>query len=245
MAETGEDLKTIMELMGHSDVGMTMRYVHTNTKKKRAAVDQGVPAVRVRRALAALAQQLPMGRSLSGLRIYADGREVAVRDAGAAWQPETGQTVLDFGIDELVRSVERLEREPAPGSEPPDALRARLAFERALRLEDDDPKAAAAAYRRALQLDAELVDAYVNLGRILHEQGEVREAAQFYDRALEHCPDDPVIHFNLALALEDTRGVEPAIRHYEQALDLDPTFADAHFNLAGLCEQVGRGAFAP
>ena len=58
-----------------------------------------VPAARVRRALAALARELPPERPLSGLRIHAHGSEVAVCDGRASWQPETGQTLFRFGVD--------------------------------------------------------------------------------------------------------------------------------------------------
>src|SRR3989304_1775421 len=50
-------------------------------------------AARGRRALAALARELPEGRPLSGTRIYADGRRVAVADAGGAFEPESGQAL--------------------------------------------------------------------------------------------------------------------------------------------------------
>ena len=198
-----------------------------------------VPASRVRLALAGLAAKLPDGGSLAGLRIFADGREVAVRDGTAAWQPGTGQIVFDFGLDELARRIEGLGMRNATGAET-DVERAREAFSAALDLEDEDPKAARDAYRRALELDPELVDAYVNLGRLVHEAGDAREAAHLYHLALERSPDDPILHFNLALAQEDLRGPERAVAHYQRCLALDPDFADAHFNLASLCEQLGR-----
>jgi tetratricopeptide (TPR) repeat protein len=199
----------------------------------------------VRRALAALARELPEGRPLSGVRIYADGRDVAVCDTGGAWQPETGQTCLAFEVDGLARLAEavRAERRPAdPG--PGDAERAQLAFERGIDLEDEDPKRAARAYREALAIDPDLADALVNLGRLVHEGGEAAEAVSLYERALAITPDDPILHFNLALALEDARGALAAAGHYERALALDPAFADAHWNLAGLCEALGRRADA-
>jgi tetratricopeptide (TPR) repeat protein len=211
----------------------------------RGLLEARVPAARVRRALAALAAELPEGRPLSGVRIVADGRQVAVHDAGGAWQPETGQTCLAFEVDGLARLAEavRAERRPA-GPGPGDAARAQLAFERGIDLEDEDPKRAAAAYREALALDPGLADALVNLGRLVHEGGEAAEAVRLYERALALTPDDPILHFNLALALEDARGAEAAAEHYERALALDPGFADAHWNLAGLCEALGRRAEA-
>ena len=205
-------------------------------------LERKISAARVRRALAAILEQLPPGRPLSGVRIYADGRDVAVYDGAASWHAETGQALLDFEVDSLARAVDDLKSQPR--ERPSDCDEAGLAFERALELEDEDPKAAANAYARALKLDPELVDAYVNMGRIAHEQGDPREAVRLYHFALERTPDDPVVHFNLALALEDTTGSDPAIAHYERALTLDPDFADAHFNLAGLCEEAGRGADA-
>jgi excisionase family DNA binding protein len=203
---------------------------------------RNIPMARVRRALAALVRELPPERSLSGLRIWADGRNVAVRDDGAAWEPETGQAILDFEVDGLAQKVEELR--PADATVSPEGEthdRALAEFERAIDLEDHDPAAACDAYGRALALDPNLVDAWVNLGRIAHESGSAAEAVRLYHEALERSPEDPVIHFNLALALEDARGPGPAAAHYERALELDPTFADAHFNLASVCEKLGRG----
>lgn len=210
----------------------------------KALLEASVPAARIRRAIAALVRELPEERPLSGLRIFADGRDVAVRHEGARWQPATGQTLLDFEVDRLAELVEQARKGAAPAAPADDGARGREAFEEALGLEGRDAAAAIAAYRRALAHDPHLVDAYVNLGRLCHESGDAREAARLYHLALEQSPDDPVLHFNLALALEDTLGAAAAIAHYERALALDPDFADAHYNVAGLYEQAGRGADA-
>ncbi|MDJ0853551.1 MAG: tetratricopeptide repeat protein [Myxococcota bacterium] len=207
----------------------------------RELLEARVPAARVRRALAALARELPPERPLSGLRIHAHGSEVAVCDGDASWQPETGQTLFRFGVDTLAREVELVrEARSRPTPDAAIAVRARAEFENGLDLEDDAPAAACAAYRRALELDPGLVDALVNLGRLEHEAGRAKDAAALYREALERCADDAVIHFNLALALEDSEGPEAAARAYERAIALDADFADAHYNLAGLCEQLGR-----
>ena len=209
----------------------------------KALLDAGVPAARIRRAVAALARDLPEGSSLSGLRIFADGRDMAVGVAGERWQPATGQTLFEFEVDQLAQLVEQKRAAPvAAGSDP--ASLARDAFEQALGLEDRDAGAAADAYERALAFDPTLSDAYVNLGRLRHESGDAREAVRLYRLALEGSPEDPVLHFNLALALEDTLGADAAIEHYERALVLDPDFADAHYNVAGLYEEGGRGTDA-
>ena len=210
----------------------------------KGLLEARVPAARVRRALAALARELSPERPLSGLRIYADGRDVAVCNGETAWQPETGQLVLDFELDSLAQLVDDARRaRPEPGAAGAGA-RARSEFERALDLEDEAPAEAALAYRRAVALDPDLVDAWINLGRLVHEAGDATQAVVLYREAAARSPGDPIVHFNLALALEDAEGPAAAAAAYQAALALDPEFADAHFNLAGLCEQLGRPAEA-
>ena len=203
-------------------------------------IRRSVPSARVARALAALAEALPPERPLSGLRIHADGREVAVREGPHRWNPETGQTLFDFELDELAEQVEKVPERPLTAGEAPAEVEALRFFEQALALEDADPVAACTAYARALELDPELADAYVNLGCLAHEAGRAGDAVALYRQALERSPGDPVIHFDLALALEDTGDPATAARHYERAVALDPGFADAHYNLGELCQQLGR-----
>ena len=205
-----------------------------------------IPPRRVRHALNELATQLPPDRPLSGVRIYADGRRVVARDGGTAWQPDSGQVVFAFEVDELARAARRVvpARERSNRAEPrsPGPTQSALAwFERALAREQRaDVAGACEAYRRALELDADMADAHINLGRLLQEQGDVAEAARLYHLAIECNPDDPVAHYNLAIALEDQRHFAAAVAHYQRALAYDSEFADAHFNLGRLLDRLGR-----
>ncbi len=222
-------------------VGSGYRFDFQDVVALRAAHEltrQKVPPAGVRRAVERLAQELGRDRPLSGLRLFADGRRVAVRDGGTAWQPETGQILLEFDVAELAAEVSAIR--DAPRAARKRRARAEESFERGVELETSDASAAAAAYAAAIAEDPDLVDAYVNLGRLRHEAGDPGAAMRLYLQALERQPDDPLLHFNLAVALEDSEGPQKAVTHYERALELDPGFADAHYNVAGLYELMGR-----
>jgi tetratricopeptide (TPR) repeat protein len=209
-----------------------------------------VPPRRVKRALSELLRQLPPERPLSGIRISAAGGRVVVRDHDSVWQPESGQLLLDFAVDELARKsgAAQLGHTPPSATGLPAGRSSGNAeeesaadwFERAVDLEDDDPEAARAAYQRALELDPDLGDAYVNLGRLAHQAGDPTTAARCYHLALARDDLDPVTHYNLALALEDLASNSDAVAHYSRAVALNPAFADAHYNLSQLLTRLGR-----
>jgi tetratricopeptide (TPR) repeat protein len=114
-------------------------------------------------------------------------------------------------------------------------------YDRGCALEACDPGAAADAYRRALAGQPDLADAHNNLGRLLHDRGDLAGAESCYRLAICAAPAAAALYwFNLGVVVEDQgRGAE-AIAAYERALELDPAIADAHFNLARLCELRGR-----
>jgi tetratricopeptide (TPR) repeat protein len=192
---------------------------------------------RVRSALRKLKEQLPEGRPLRGVHIRAEGDRIVVEDGGAAWTPESGQILFDFETRELARKVAPIQLRARDGD-------ASDWYERGCDLEDTAPDEARDAYRRALDLDPEMADAWVNLGRLLHESGDARAAAQHYRKAIELRPDDVIALFNLGVALEDLRMPEEAILAYRTALAADAGCADAHYNLAQLYEGRGDAAAA-
>lgn len=199
-----------------------------------------VPARRVRAALRRLREQLPEGRGLAGVSIAADGERVVVRQGGALWRPESGQTVFDFEVRDLAEKVAPLLRRPSENRE----LSAADWYEWGCDLEDGAPAQAKDAYRRALALDPAHPGANLNLGRLLHQAGDPAAAEAHYRRALEARPGDAVALFDLGVALEDRGRPAEALASYRRALEVEPGLGDAHHNAARLCERLGRRAEA-
>jgi tetratricopeptide (TPR) repeat protein len=199
-----------------------------------------VPPRRIHGALRKLARELPLGRSLSELRITAAGQQVVVQEGDAAWNPESGQLQIDFAVVRFPRRDGKRTRHvgsPVPVKAPPTAAEW---FDLGEALEETQPGDALSAYASALALDPRHADAHVNLGRLLQLAGRITEAVDHYQCSLRCGGLDPIAAFNLGTALEELGRWEEAIEAYTQAFRVDRGFADAHFNLARLYEQLGR-----
>jgi len=199
-----------------------------------------IPPRRVRRALDRLKQQLPTGRPLSGVQIVARGDRVLVRNGDAVWNAESGQGQFDFDVAELARKARPHARQAARRAlEEAAGFDAKQWQELGAELEAVAGDEARDAYRRALELDPYLVQARVNLGRLLHEAGRLDAAREHYRLALSVAPHDVTALFNLGVALEDLGLEDAAVTAYRDAIQSDPRCADAHFNLARLLERRG------
>ena len=200
-----------------------------------------IPQRKVRRVLQRLRDQLPEGRSLTGVRITADGERVIVRDGEVVWNPESGQSLFDFAVADIAaKAAPLIHRNAANARERPHELDADEWYQLGCELEMSSIEEAKDAYERALKVESDHPDANVNLGRILHEQGAPALAEKHYRAALEGDPDHETAAFNLGVALEDLGRTADAVRAYKRAIALDPGNADAHYNLAGIYERRGQ-----
>jgi tetratricopeptide (TPR) repeat protein len=206
----------------------------------RALLEAKIPRRRITRSLEDLRRRLPEQMPLSGLSISAVGDRVVVRDGQNHFQVDDGQYVLGLDVsveNGVIRVVEHKEK-AAP--ETPPAATAEDWFDKALHLEDTDPKAAQAAYEHAVKLEPTYSAAWINLGRLLHTRHDEKKAELVYRRALQECGADPVLLFNLGVVLEDMGKLDEAVNAYQSAITEDPTLADGHFNLARLYEALGK-----
>jgi tetratricopeptide (TPR) repeat protein len=131
---------------------------------------------------------------------------------------------------------------PFPFADPQAALAAKYFIEGS-RLDDGDERKmedAAAAYRKALVIDPDLVPAIVNLANIHYARDELIEAQALYERAIGLDPDCFEAHFNLGNILHDLGRYPGALGCYRDAVALNPGYADAHFYLAVTLEKLGH-----
>ncbi|HEX2248921.1 MAG TPA: tetratricopeptide repeat protein [Gemmatimonadales bacterium] len=200
-----------------------------------------VSSRRIRNALCGLARQLPTGRSLTEIKITPYGQGLLVHDGDSAWNPESGQLQMEFAAAELANSPAPQPRSLRPVMHRPRSTQAAWDwFDLALELEDADPAAAVRAYGEALSQDPTLIDAHVNLGRLLQLAGQIEQAIEHYRLSVKAAGADPTPAFNLGTALEQLGRWNEALTAYRRALATDGCFADAHFNIARLYEQLGR-----
>ncbi len=204
----------------------------------------GLLASRVRirdvaEAIGALKKTLPrVTRPLQELRITSDGRRVVVRASEGAFEPATGQLVLDFDVTTLRDDVVRLLR-------PSSATAGQTAYDYYTRASalDEDPATydeAEVLYSHAIRFDPHLAIAYTNLGNVRFRRGDESGALGLYRTALDIDPLQPEAHYNIGYVSLEHGDARTAVTHFEQALKADARFADAHFNLAMALERLSE-----
>jgi len=181
-------------------------------------------------ALGNIRATLPPGAVLTALALAASGRDLVVREGAHTWEVSSGQYPLP-----LTESTPTVTALNAPRVRPRTHLDAETHYARGHALEESDIAAARAAYVDALNAHHDHLDARINLGRLLHLEGELKEAEAVYRAAKR---SNALLSFNLGILMEDLSREEEAIAAYREALAQDPSLHDAHFNLSLLHERA-------
>jgi tetratricopeptide (TPR) repeat protein len=228
-----------------------------SVKAAKELIDRGATLQAVRRNLGALRQQLPsMERPLERLRVLSNGDQIAVVADDVAFEPMSGQLVMDFMVRNLETRVAEVmqlaPREETPAPTPKTAVAEDLStrsaygwFTRGCNLDEEgQAEAAVEAFHHALALDPSLAAAHTNLGNIAHRDGRRGDAREYYEKALALDPEQPEARYNLANVLDEIGESQLAIAEWTRVAAICPGFADAHFNLGAALARQGAGPAA-
>lgn len=117
-------------------------------------------------------------------------------------------------------------------------ISARVLFEQAALIGDEQPEEAAALYRQAITLDPSDAWPWNNLGNLLAELGRKEEAESAYRQAISLDPGYAWPWSNLGNLLAHLERKEDAESAYRQAISLEPGNAAPWNNLGALLEGV-------
>jgi tetratricopeptide (TPR) repeat protein len=204
----------------------------------RGLLGEHVPVSKIGRVLKSLRRQIG-DRPLTRLKVFADGDRVVAWDGKSRWQPDSGQFLLNFDAASMVRRASQVAKLPEPGPKLP-RLTAAQWCDLAMEIEDRSPLEARAAYHHALDIEPDNVVAHINLGRLLHAEGNLIGAQAHYRNVVDHDATCGLAWYNLGVVCEDTDRLNEALVCYERAVEVEPTLADAHYNLALLYERMSR-----
>ena len=86
-------------------------------------------------------------------------------------------------------------------------------------------------FQKAIQLNPQYSNAYINLGNVYYEKHIPDKAIQLYEKAIELNPQNAPAYENMGNAYADKGNLDKAIQLYEKAIDLNPQDSGAYFNL--------------
>ena len=95
--------------------------------------------------------------------------------------------------------------------------------------ETGDTVRAINSFQKAVELDPELIDGWINLGQ-LHAALNNDIAADFFDAAVAVDPDNILALHAKAFYLSDLNDLEGALEMYREIVRVDPQYEEAYFN---------------
>jgi tetratricopeptide (TPR) repeat protein len=167
----------------------------------------------------------------------------------SAFNPENGEPVYDFRALSHFRRIRELRNKglslrqidcelhgqmnlfPDPPGTVVQISTHLTAFEEALLLHERGDQRAPSYYRKAIDENDFVEDAYCNLGIIEFESGNIGRAFDCFTQALKKDPRHFEAHYNLAYLYFETGDLRLARIHYEMAGEIDPAVASVFFNL--------------
>ena len=94
--------------------------------------------------------------------------------------------------------------------------------------------------RKAIAINPNYANAYLNLGLILKDLGKLEEAEKSTRKAIELQPDFAKAYYNLGSILKDLGKLEEAEIFQRKAIEKNPHSADYHCNLGLILKDLGK-----
>ena len=96
------------------------------------------------------------------------------------------------------------------------------------------------AFKTAVHIEPNFVEAINNLGVALRDNGKIAEAISAYERVIELRPDYAEAHNNLGNALKDTGDYAQSLCAFRQALKIRSDYAEAYDNMGNVLQLIGQ-----
>lgn len=189
------------------------------------------------------------GEVAAGVEHYRKALE-SFQDYGAAHYA-LGLALRDLGQTDKAREHLALSEKYKYRRPPlPDSLLAAIAelnragtelLKRGLMLESAGQIAESiAAHEQALELNSNLVQAYINLIVLYGRRGELEKAAQAYRAVVAINPNLADSHYNYGVLLAEQGRYSEAAQAFHRSLQINPFHSEAHHNYAVMIEREGR-----
>lgn len=194
----------------------------------------GVPARRVRRAIASIEKQFgDRGLPVQELRLVKLGSEVHVVPPGSEtpFNPFLRQWAFPFDVPAHPAKLHAM-----TGPTPEDFFQSALDCE----ARSETLPEAIENYQRVVELAPNWIEAHINLGVAYYQLGQLSDARDAFLTALQIDPLNGISRYNLGCTLEELGELDLAIDHLRRAARAMPSHPDVHFNLALAYEKRGE-----
>lgn len=204
-------------------------------KTAQGLVAQGLQATQMRNGVESLKRKFPgFDNYLANKRVYVFGSHAIIRHKDGFIEPQSGQLLFEFDLDDFAEEVEHRIK-PFESEKTAEGW-----FQEGLRYDSSKETYpfALEAYQKAVELDPNFGDAYVNLGNIYYRQELFVDAERCYRLAITCDPDHAKAYYNLGNTLDELHCTQEAGDCFQKSLEKDPNFSDAQYNLAATCEKL-------
>ena len=204
-------------------------------KTAQGLVTQGLQATQMRNGVESLKRKFPgFDNYLANKRVYVFGSHAIIRHKDGFIEPQSGQLLFEFDLDDFAEEVEHRIK-PFESKKTAEGW-----FQEGLRYDSSKETYpfALEAYQKAVELDPNFGDAYLNLGNIYYRQELFVDAERCYRLAITCDPDHAKAYYNLGNTLDELHCTQEAGDCFQKTLEKDPNFSDAQYNLAATCEKL-------